>query len=413
MSEPSKAVPIEDKYKGQSTEDFLMADDPVDTPAKPEKEIELVEPKIKEPAPEDILEGTEEPATGETEPEEPEEPEIEDKGDEPIFPVPKKVILAKYPNLFKEFKFLERAMYRDKEFTELVGTPEDAKELVEAKQRLDNIQTDVLSGKIDDILSEVKQVDANAFARLVDNYLPALQKVDQVAYLTVISNIGKLIISDMYNTAKRSSNAEQEAAAIVLHQYLFPNMDYQPPQRLAKEEPKPDERQVQAQAQWAQQQHNGAISALVSRIDNTLKATIEAHIDPNSQMSAYEKRGAIQDTLSAIHEKLSEDTYFRPYHDRLWKQAIDSGYDPKKLELIQKNYLSRSRTMLRDTMAKVRGQVLKGKKGPNADKDKQGPIRPGRTASGQERIGSTQQSVTEKAKAIPKNMTTLDYLNQE
>lgn len=415
MSEPSK-IPIEDKYKGQSTEDLLMSDDPIPgeqtLPLRPEEEVKIVEPKPPKVDDDEILALEDDEPVKETEIKL-RDAEIDDDR-EPTFPVPKKVILAKYPDLFKDFKFLERAMYRDKEFTELVGTPEDAKELVEAKQKLDTIQADVLSGKIDDLIGEVKQIDQNAFYKLVDNFLPAVQKTDQVAYLTVISNIGKLIISDLYNTAKQAQNAEQEAAAIVLHQYLFPNMNYQPPVRLAKEEPKPDERMVQQQQAWAQQQYNGVLNGLVARIDNTLKATISEYIDPNGQMSAYEKRGAIQDTIVAIHEQLLEDTYFRPYHDRLWKQYVDSGYDGAKGEMIRKNYLSRARVILRETMGKVRSNVLGKKATERPDKDRQGPIRPGRTASGQQPSrGTPSGSVVEKARQIPKTMTTLEYLSQE
>src|SRR5262245_51212983 len=44
-----------------------------------------------------------------------------------VTPVRRREILKKYPNLFKDFPYLEKAYYREQQFTELLPTIEDAR----------------------------------------------------------------------------------------------------------------------------------------------------------------------------------------------------------------------------------------------------------------------------------------------
>ena len=68
-------------------------------------------------------------------------------------PVSRREILKKYPNLFKDFPYLERSYYREREYTELLPTVEDAKLAVEKSQILDAFEQDVANGNIQTILS--------------------------------------------------------------------------------------------------------------------------------------------------------------------------------------------------------------------------------------------------------------------
>src|SRR5262245_60605887 len=71
-------------------------------------------------------------------------------------PVRRKEILAKYPKLFKDFPYLEKAYYREQQFTELLPTIADAKLAVEKAQILDRTEQQVMSGDIIGVLSAYK-----------------------------------------------------------------------------------------------------------------------------------------------------------------------------------------------------------------------------------------------------------------
>ena len=63
-----------------------------------------------------------------------------------VTPARRKDILAKYPALFKDFPYLEKAYYRDQQFTELLPTIADAKAAVEKAEILDRTEQLVMSG---------------------------------------------------------------------------------------------------------------------------------------------------------------------------------------------------------------------------------------------------------------------------
>src|SRR5215471_8169350 len=120
-----------------------------------------------------------------------------------VTPVRRRDILKKYPNIFKDFPYLEKAYYREQQFTELLPTIEDAKAAVEKSKVLDRFESDVTSGNTETILRAVKETSPDAFLKIVDNYLPTLAKVDEKAFFHVIGNVTKHTIINMVNEARR------------------------------------------------------------------------------------------------------------------------------------------------------------------------------------------------------------------
>src|SRR4030095_17039531 len=106
---------------------------PLETPKKKEKESEK--------------EDEEESEEGKETEEEPEEDELEELVEELaepdesklqlVTPVRRKEILKKYPNVFKDFPYLEAAYYRDRQFTEVFSDLDNAKEALGKAESFD------------------------------------------------------------------------------------------------------------------------------------------------------------------------------------------------------------------------------------------------------------------------------------
>src|SRR5690606_24801038 len=71
-----------------------------------------------------------------------EEKDVDDDELELITPSTRKEILKDFPELFKKHPYLEKAMYRDKAFSEIFPTVDDAKEASEAIRTLNNLDQD-------------------------------------------------------------------------------------------------------------------------------------------------------------------------------------------------------------------------------------------------------------------------------
>ena len=349
--------------------------------------------------------------------EELEEEEPDEEKLEIVTPVRRKEILAKYPNIFKEFPALESAYYREQAYSEILPTIEDAKEAAEKAGILDSYEQEIMSGSTETLLTAVRDGDKDAFAKVVDNYLPTLFKVDEGAYYHTIGNIIKHTIITMVREGKESGTDELTAAADVLNQYVFGTKTFHPPTKLSKEqvEDKKADEIKDRELQFTKREFETAESDVTTRIDNILKSTVDKNIDPNGSMSDYVKRNAVRDVLDNLERIILEDRRFEVIKDKLWERAFANDFDSSSKDRIRQAYLSKAKTLLPALIRKARNEALKGLRKSDTDdterKDKKGPLPVGRTRSSSPPTSG--KTTRDQAKSIPKGMSTLDYLNQD
>lgn len=290
------------------------------------------------------------------------EEKLDLKDDEIKIEVPpkKREIVAKYPNFFKEFPAIEKMIYRDRQYSELFGSFDDAKEVAEQAQVLQEFENDILNGSTEKILTSVKQLDKKAYDKLIDNYLPTLHKVDKEAYFEVIGNVGKTIIAHMVKEARSSENEELQKAARLLNQFLFASSTYTPPkQRVSQVEDKDNEVERERN-EYIRERFESSRDELQTKVDNVLRGTISEYIDPKGEMSAYVKKNAINDAIKALHEELSKDAPFRKTLDRLWNGVFQDKFSKNSIDRVRSAYLGRSKQSLASIIKKARAEALKG-----------------------------------------------------
>jgi len=333
-----------------------------------------------------------------------------------VTPVRRKEILNKYPNLFKDFPYLEKAYYREQQFTELLPTIDDAKTAVAKAQTLDNFEADLMKGNTETILKALKKENNEGFNKLVDDYLPTLARVDERAYYHVLGNLTKHTIVAMVQEARRSNNEVLQSAASILNQFVFGSTDFKPPVNLSKsspEEQKSDDKVSEREQALIRKQFDSVHGELNTKVNNTLKNTIDAHIDPKGSMSDYVRRNAARDALTSLNDLISKDTRFKALTDKLWEKAFESDFSKETTDRIRSAFLSKAKTLLPSVIKKARNEALRGTGRHVKDDDNQsettsnnrGPIAAGRPRS-QQPSGKISSG-----KDIPKGMSTLDFLN--
>lgn len=390
------------------TFELLMQDDE-DKAGDKEPPLEL--PKEKE----EVTDGEEKEEKEEVDELKELEEELKEPSEEDLeltTPVRRKEILAKYPTLFKDFPYLERAYYREQQFTELYPTIQDAKIAGEKAAILDQAEQSVMNGDISIFLQAAKEENGEAFNKIADNYLPTLRKVDEKAYYHVLGNVIKDTIITMVREGRAlgDGGAPLTAAANVLNQFIFGSQTFQPPTQLSKRvDPQVTQQQNEIQQERQQQimhQFTTVRDDLQLRTDNVLKSTIDGHIDPNELMSDYVKGHAVQEAFSTLENLISKDTRFKGLLDKLWERAFQSGFDKESTDRIKSAYLSKAKTLLPSVIKSARNKALKGVS-PVVEQTapKKGPIAPGRSASPSTRY--------RKASDIPKGMSTLEVLMKD
>ena len=223
-----------DEGEKETFELLNAEEEPVETLELPKKDKPKDDEEVDEDKDEDEKDEVEIDELKEIE-EELEGPKEEDL--ELMTPVRRREILAKYPKLFKDFPYLEKAYYREQQFTEVFPTINDARVSAEKARILDGVEQRVMSGDITTVLQAAKQEDNDAFLKIADNYLPALRQVDQQAYFHVLGNVIKDTIITMVRESRAlgEQGAPLQAAANILNQFVFGSQNFQPPQPLSKQ----------------------------------------------------------------------------------------------------------------------------------------------------------------------------------
>lgn len=350
------------------------------------------------------------------------EKELEGPSDEElevVTPVRRREILKKYPTLFKDFPYLEKAYYREQQFTEIFPTIGDAKESHEKAQVLDMFEKDVINGgNTEKILAAVKSENPESFHRLVDQYLPTLAKVDQAAYHHVLGNVHKYTIHAMVREARQNKNEDLEKAAAILNQFVFGNTTYTPPTNLAKnknpEQEQQQDTETKRQNEFVQTRFNTTMTDLNTRVGNTLRNTIDAHIDPKNSMSEYIKKNAIKDAQDSLNTAIRSDRRFTTLLDKLWEDAIKKNFNQESTDRIKSAYLSRARTLLPSVIKKARNEALRGMGKRVRDDSDSGESETSRNPTVKnEQPRSNKSGKIRSAKDIPHGMKTIDFLNSD
>jgi hypothetical protein len=348
--------------------------------------------------------------------------EIEDELKEPteedlelMTPVRRREILAKFPTLFKEFPYLEKAYYREQQFTEIFPTIPDAKEASEKAATFEEFSKAIMGGDISTVLSSVKEEDPNVFNQVVDGYLDTLRKVDQSAFFHVIGNTIKDTITTMRVEGQKRGEDGQPliAAAHILNQFVFGTTEFVPSAKLTKPEDIVDktkqEKEAEVKAKEFDTKFNSVMSDLQTRADNVLKATISGNIDPKNSMTDYVKRNATRDAFETLENLISKDSRFRSLLDKLWDRAGSDGFSKESQDRIKSAYLSKAKTLLPTVIKAARNDALKGL-GKRVKEDVE--EEPEEKENKESKKRSSSSSVGNK-KTIPTNMRTIDFLSQD
>lgn len=341
-----------------------------------------------------------------------------------VTPVRRKEILSKYPNIFKDFPYLEKAYYREQKFTEVYPTIEDATTAKAKADTLDNFETQLMNGDLSEIIRAVKDENREAFHKLADNYLLAISKVDEVAYHHVVANIIKGTIINMVKEAQ--TMGEQEGAILrntaqILNQYVFGTSQFQAPQRLGKEEPSKSDKEKEFEEReksFVKQRFDDAQEKLQTRVDNTLKNTISSYIDPKDSMTPYVKKNAEREAIENIYNLLGKDGRFNALKDKLWQNAHKKNFDSDSMDKIKSAILSRAKSLLPSVIKQARNEALKGmgkrvreNQSESESEESEVEVRPTvRSTERSETRKPTSSSSRGQASKIPAGMSNKDYI---
>src|SRR5438093_2107562 len=392
-----------------------MADEPIVIDDKPElgKDEILDElSKSDEELPTEVEKEIEEEITEKTEEEE--EPEVEIKEEDELEDykeIPKRQeILKAFPEIFKKFPGIEKAIYREQQYAEVFPTVSDAKNASARLEDYKAFEGELFDGNLEGVLKSVKASNDKAFGKITGQFLQTLAKVNEKAYYSTLNHVIKNSIITAYNSGKENDDEQLTIAAQLIHKFIYGSPTITAPDK-PTETNKIDEKELALQNRersFVQQQLTNAVSDVTSRTDNIIKSTVDKYIDTKSVMTSYVRSKAIDDVMTQVRDSIGNDTRFRALLDKMWEQSARENFsDASKLK-IRNALISKAKTLLPGIIQKVKNDALKGhvtrSKGASESKDEK-PLASGRP--------SNNSGKSLKDTKIPKGVRTIDYLMQD
>ena len=349
--EPAKAPKDEEKEtepeeEADSDDDIILDDDVDDT---------------KEEEQDDEEEDEEKESKEDEEDEEPDE-KIGTGYGKPTY----RQLVAKYPKIFKDFPGLRNTFFRERDYSKLFPTVEDARESYEQLNRLKAGEQRISAADPGDFIDLLGEYDVTKQRRFINDFLPALLQKSKPAFQAVTEPVIKHMIRSAYNDAKRNGNNNLMNSALNVHEWMFGDdqVDAPPKSNLAPRQNEPDpekERLYRENQEILRGQHQNFVDTILTDSSKSITNIVQKNLPED--VSPFLGRSITRDVMDELANVLRDDPAHRSNMERLLKQAAQNRYSSEWKDRVKSAYLSRAKLALPTIIKKVRSAALKGSNG--------------------------------------------------
>lgn len=353
-------------------------------------------------------EGEEEENTEDTAQLTPEEQELIEAAN----PLSRRAILKEFPEIFKKFPLLEKAMHGHAKYREIFPSVNDAMEAQEKIETYEAVEADLANGTFTSLIKNVTEKHGDeAFAKVVDNYLPQLREVNETAFLHVVGNIIKDAVGAAVAQGQRMGKDNQQGqdlitAASIMYDYLMGPVPYSKATSFARNKPQEEDQVTKDREKFRQERLDSHKTEIDGKITGDLSTRINKFIDPKESMTPYARRAAGKEATELVESLMKKDKPFQSVVKKLYEQAEKSNYSQVAMNKIVIAHRNKANALIPLAIKKVRSEALKGVGKKPSGVDRQGPVT--------RRAQSSSSRTTDKRGKTPElkqGMSELDYLN--
>lgn len=309
--------------------------------------------------------------------EEDEEEPVPSKYHRPTF----KEIKAKFPSFFKEFPEMREVYFREREFTNLFPTVEDAQEAFNQSVAFQAIERDLRQGSISSLVQALSNVDPEATERLAENFLPEIYERSPDLYYRVLNPILERFVKAVYDEGQRTNNESYKAAALYFSQFAWGHTDID---KLGQEEqPRVDPRIEQEKRKLAQQRaaietqrYQEVHSQVSARAQKMLINEIVKDIAGVKFDNNYVRDSVVRDIFSKLNEVLTADSNHMRLMHSLWQKAYKEGFSPESRNRIVTTLLARAKRILPAVRKEIVSQLGRNEEVEEVQKPVGGKVTP-------------------------------------
>ena len=368
-----------------------MADEILDELEVPEEvQEEEVQEEVQEEEEEEVQEEEEVEEEAEEEPEE--EEEEEEKLPSQYHRSSFKEIKEKYPTFFKDFPDMREVYFREREFTNLFPTVEDAQESLNQAQAFVSLEKELLSGSTKGLLDALESVNKSSVVKVAESFLPQIYQKSPDLYFQVINPILESFVRNVFEEGEKANNENYKAAAMYVAQFAWGHTNMQNlGQKKSQSTSNPEieqERQKLAQEreQIANQKYQEVHGHVAGRGQKLLLNEIVKLVPVDKFENKYVRDSMIRDIYSKMNEVLTEDPAHMRLMNSLWQKAAKEGFSPESRNRLVTTFLARAKRILPAVRKEIVSQ-LGGKKIGNQPKPIGGKAAPKSSTSSSSNSG--------------------------
>lgn len=281
--------------------------------------------------------------------------ESEEEDEEEVITRPSwKEIKDKFPELAKNKDFREM-FHREKAYTEIYPTIEEAKDSKAKSDVLDFFESTLDAG---DPIPFIRSLDENTAPLIAERFLPALAEVSPKLFglATKPMLVNMLTAADKKADELKDQNLKMSVRNIT--RFLFGSPEIP---TIASQDPEveKEKRSLREQREALEQRDQ---SNFATKADGSIRKQLEKVIldglDPKNELSEFTKSALVKQIIEDTKAELLNDTNFKGRITGLFAQAKKAGFPPDYLPRIVSAYLGRAKTTALTLRAKHKSAAV-------------------------------------------------------
>ena len=296
--------------------------------------------------------------------------------------------------VLKKFPGMREIYFRDNKMSQIFTDPDEANEALEKAQEYDNIESKMLEGDPSPILEGLHKHNPAAFKMVAENFLEKVRGLDRNVYIEATEPVIVELLNQAVTYGTKQKNNNLVLAAKHISNFVYANGGEIPKVKGAGERHPAEIELENKRKEDDQRDMDVALNDVNERLGR--KLTEYASEKLPKELSKFERRSIIRETLDDLSDKLRTDQSFQLRMRNLWRKAGISRYSEGSKVAITNAHTTRARSLIRDIRNKkieeALGTLPKGKKGERGDEDKRKSRKRNIGSSGRRGVSSGRKS---------------------
>jgi hypothetical protein len=337
----------------------------------------------------------------ETKEESTEEDEEEDTDEEKITRPSWKEIKEKYPEIAKNKEFRE-VYFREKAFSEIFPTVEDAKEAGEKARVLEVFDASLIDGDPSYLVQNLSPKSLEGFTNKV---LPALRNLNKDLFLKATAPVLVDIVNNIHEHALTKGDKNLETSVLNICNWLFG--DFKIPPRMGGRVDPEVEREKKTLQQERANLLLGQRKEFTGKVERSIGRQLTKLVSEGLGIdNEFVASSIVKETIDKVKSTIYSDKDFIARVQSIYAQAERAGYSPEYATRVVSAYLGRAKGIALKARAELKASALRKQSSKGSGEDTKRVVR---TEKG------TRESSKKSDKVDLRNtrlLSDLDILNQ-